>query len=414
MANGAAQSAIVENVPCPFCALLCDDLRVAVHRGRIEVKENGCGRSSRMFSVPDATPSAAVSGKPATLDAALSHAIGILRSAKHPRIISAGADVAGVRAMLSLAERMQGSVDHVDRSKAFRNLRVVQDAGWIATTLSEVRNRADLLVLAGVDVATHLPRFLERCFGSGASLFGAGAREIWSLGESSVSGATVPVRHLATGNARLPEVFSAVNALLANRRLDAAAIAGVPLEAIEALVARMKAARYGVLAWSAAGLDYPHAELTVQSMAAAVRTLNKETRFAMLPIAGPRADVTAAQATTWQTGIPLQVDFRNGVPEQRVPGADASFDAVIYVAPLATADVPPVFDVPLIVLGHDAAASWKADAYVPVATPGVDAVGHYFRMDGVVSLRMRQLVDRGLLPAAAVLGRLGAALEVPS
>lgn len=174
MANDAAQAKIVENVPCPFCALLCDDLQVAVRQGRVEVQENGCKRSRKFFSVPDAIPSPAVSGKPATLDAALSHAIGILRSAKHPRIISAGADVAGVRAMLALAERMQGSVDHADSPTAFRNMRVLQDAGWIATTLSEVRNRADLLVLAGVDIATHLPRFLERCFGSDASMFGGG------------------------------------------------------------------------------------------------------------------------------------------------------------------------------------------------------------------------------------------------
>lgn len=205
-----------------------------------------------------------------------------------------------------------------------------------------------------------------------------------------------------------------MNALLANRRLDAESIAGIPLRTIEELVARMKAARYGVLAWAAAGLDFPHAELTVQLMAAAVRTLNRETRFSMLPIAGPRADVTAAQATTWQTGIPLKVDFRNGIPQQHISSADASFDAVIYVAPLSTADAPPVFDVPLVVLGHDAAASWKADVYVPVATPGIDSVGHYFRTDGVVSLRMRQLVDRGLLSAASVLGHLGAALEARS
>ncbi len=56
---------------------------------------------------------------------------------------------------------------------------------------------------------------------------------------------------------------------------------GVPCE-------RLRAARYAVFCWSAAELDFPHAELTVQAVAELVRDLNRTTRAAALPLAGRR------------------------------------------------------------------------------------------------------------------------------
>ena len=407
MANEATRAGEVESVPCPFCALLCDDLRVIARTDGIEVTGNGCDRSRRFFSRSGSVPSPAISGKTVDLEAALDRASTILRSARHPRFVSAGADVAGIRVMLAIADRMKGSFDHIDSLKAGANLRVLQDAGWVATTLSEVRNRADLLVLAGVDVAGRYPRFLERCFGQGTSMFGTDTREIWSLGNPP-SGGTMPGRHLASDNFRLAEVFSAMNALLANRRVEAQSVAGIGIRDLDALVARMKLARYGVLAWSAADFDFPHAELTVQSMAALVRALNAGTRFSMLPLAGPRADATASQVTTWQTGTPLGVDFRRGSPKPHGSDLADPFDAVVYVAPLGTGDAPGGIRTPLVVLGDGAAASWESDVFIPVATPGVHATGHYYRTDGVVCHSMKKLVDRGLPTAAQVLERIAA------
>jgi formylmethanofuran dehydrogenase subunit B len=130
----------------------------------------------------------------------------------------------------------------------------------------------------------------------------------------------------------------------------------------------------------------------------------------VLPLAGPRADVTAAQVTTWQTGFPLQVDFRDGAPTARIPAMRPVPDAMVYVAPLATAEAPPAPGVPLVVLGHAGAASWKADAFIPVGTPGVHHAGHYFRTDAVVALRMRKLADGGLPSVADVLQHLTLAI----
>ena len=83
-----------------------------------------------------------------------------------------------MRVLVELAERSGGIVDHANGDALFRNLRVLQNTGWISTTLTEVRNRADLLVVAGPDISRRFPRFFERCYGDFDTLFDTGEREL--------------------------------------------------------------------------------------------------------------------------------------------------------------------------------------------------------------------------------------------
>ncbi|WP_392683728.1 hypothetical protein [Bradyrhizobium sp. RDI18] len=52
-----------------------------------------------------------------------------------------------------------------------RNFRVLQSTGWVLTTLTEARNRADLFIVAGSDIHQHHPRFFERIVCNEASMF---------------------------------------------------------------------------------------------------------------------------------------------------------------------------------------------------------------------------------------------------
>src|SRR5882724_13249770 len=72
---------------------------------------------------------------------------------------------------MQLAERTGGIVDHLGSDGLFRNLRVVQDSGWMTTTLSEVRNRMDLLLIVGPDPTPQFPRFFERCVAPRQTMF---------------------------------------------------------------------------------------------------------------------------------------------------------------------------------------------------------------------------------------------------
>jgi formylmethanofuran dehydrogenase subunit B len=413
-----------DNVPCPFCGLLCDDVRVAMTKGAATVVANGCARSRTLFAASaNDTATVMVDGKPADLATAIIRAAGILRAATQPLLISAGTDVAGMRVLIELAERCSGIVDHANGDALFRNLRVLQDTGWISTTLTEIRNRADLLVVAGTDVISRFPRFFERCFGEFDTLFRIGPRELWFLGDVPEDLPTTlrfRTKSLAVDPARLAEFFSALRTLFAGRVLKEKTVAGVPIGQLSELLERMRAAHYGVLTWAAADLTFPHADLAIQSMCEFVKILNSEGRFSVLPLAGSDADLTAQQVTTWQTGFPVRVNFNTGAPthDSRQDSARHAIrhgeaDAMVFVSALDATRTPPAGDIPSIVLGRAGMRADGCSVFIPVSVPGLHHTGHLYRADNVVAIHLRKLTGSALPSAAQALQRILDAMKEP-
>ncbi len=358
---------------------------------------------------------ALVDGKPAGLATAIGRAGEILRAARRPLLISAGTDVAGMRVLTELAERCGGIVDHANGDALFRNLRVLQNTGWISTTLTEVRNRADLLVVAGPDVSGRFPRFFERCYGEFETLFDVGERRLWFLGEmpDDLPAALRKRTHsLAVDPARFAELFSVLRALLGGRALEAKTVAGVPIEKLSGLLEHMLAARYGVLTWAAADLAFAHADLAIQSMCELVRALNSETRFSVLPLGGSEGDLTALQVTAWQTGFPVPVDFSSGAPARDSVQHDES-DALVFVSALDATRTPPTGRIPSIMLGRAGMRADGCSVFIPVSVPGLNHAGHLYRADSVVAIHLRKLVGSALPSAAQALQHILDAVKEP-
>jgi formylmethanofuran dehydrogenase subunit B len=409
-------------VACPFCGLLCDDLTIVAEADAVRVEDKGCPRSRALFAAQAGTASGPLlEGRPVALSAALARAAAILRESTQPLFLCAGADVAGTRALLELADRIGAVVDHANSDALLRNLLVLQDSGWVSTTLTEVRNRADLLVVAGGDVASRFPRFFERCFSQDEMLFGRPERELMFLGDLPAD-LPEPLKGRSTAipvkSQDLAEVFGALRVLLAGKRLRAGAVAGVPLDQLANLLARMRAARYGVLTWAAADLDFSHAELAVQSMCELVQRLNLETRFSVLPLGGSDGDLTLTQVTTWQSGYPLRVSFASGAPEYdpvrfayRRMLARREVNALLFVSAFDAQRMPPQTDVPAIVLARPGPIIPRAEVFIPVATPGMHHAAHLYRADSVVAIRLRKLVESSLPSAAQALAAIGKAVS---
>lgn len=408
------------DVPCPFCGLACDDLSIAVALDRVEVTAKGCLLSRTAFARAGhpAMQQPRVKGVVAPLADATAHAASILAAAHLPLIAGLATDVAGARSALALADRVGAVTDHLGSAAKLRNLLVLQDAGWITTTLSEVRNRGDLLILVGTDVVSRFPRFFERIVWVRETMFDLdpAAREIVYLGEAANTDAGIAPdgrrpTTIACENRRLGEVLGALRAVVAGRRVPRDEIAGVPLAALEALGARMKLSKYGVAVWAAGDLDFPHAELAVQTLTDLVRDLNQTTRFSGLALAGTDGDYTFNQAHTWQTGFPFRTSLATGHPvydpyhhgtDRLIASGEA--DALLWVSSLNPARVPPATAIPTIVLGHGSMQlPREPEVFIPVAIPGVDDNGHFFRADKVVTLPLRKLRDSQTVSAAAAL-----------
>lgn len=382
---------------CPACGLLCDDMRiegVTVH--------NACAKGIAFFSQAIANPQPLISGKPATLEDAVKRAAEILSKSQRPVIAGLSTDIHGMRALTPLATRLKADLQHINQASLQRNVQAMQSAGWFTTTLSEVKNRADVIVCIGTDVVSHNPRFFERFVWVKDAMFtDQNARKIVYLG-----GEKLDITHgregawvLPSKAADLPDILAALNALLLNKPLKTDTVAGIAMADLQKLAETLKQAKYAVLTWAAKDLDFPHASLAVQQITQIIGTLNQTKRAAGLPLGGSDGDYSINNVHAWQTGKVL--------PDL----LDAKPDAQVWVNSF-NADAPPSFcHMPTIVLGN-ANIPWgdHADVFIPIATPGLDCSGTMMRVDSSISLPLKQVRDSGLPTLADVVRKLEALL----
>ncbi len=416
---------------CPFCGLLCDDLVVTAGPAGLVAAGGACERARSEFSALGAsTPMPRVRGRAVGMDEALDEAARLLRAARRPAIGGLDVDVGAMRAILPLAQKLGAVVDHSGSFAKYRNLHVVQESGLITTTFAEVRNRADVVVLVGDGWTKRFPRFVERMLATAPGFTGSDRRRRFVLlnpADRSALPADAECLELAVPMAEMPVLAGTLAALAAGRpvSLDRAvtALGGSPSDGLAERLARcvdwLQEARYGVLVWSAADLEFPHAELAVQAMARMLRVLNEKTRFAGLPLAGVEGDLTANAVQTWRSGLPLPASYANGTVDfdphrHALPGrlARGECDVLLWVSSLGTKPVPVVEGVPTIVLGRaDRTFDSEPDVYIPVATPGVDAPGHLLRGDKVITLFLKPVRSGSLQTAADVIHSLATRLE---
>lgn len=418
---------ILENVPSPFCGIASDDLRVEISGNSIKVAQNGDAVTCEGFEQPVTDTQPRVKGRSVSLAEAVAAAAGYLKDAKLPVFSGFGTDVNDTRAALSLADRCGAVLDQARAEGGLRNLLVLADTGWVACTLAELKNRAEILVVFGSDIETDFPRFFERFVWNKETLFGqdTSKREIVYLGRTpSGRASTSPdgrqARVLSCAMEDYPAVAAALNALARGVQLQAESVGGIAVADLQALVDRLKAASYSVFTWAAGQLAYPHAELTIQQLSQAVVALNQTgaTRSSILPLGGQDGDRTASQVFAWQTGYPTRISYQRGYPEydpyhnaaSRLL-SDGEADALVWIATINARQTPPAAVLPTIVIGRSGMRfEREPEVYIPVGAPGVDHAGHMYRCDNVVSLPLRKLRDSGLPKGADVLTSIEMAL----
>lgn len=405
----------------PFCGITSDDLTVAVSGLKVKVTTHGDAVTKRGFETPIGDTQARVNGKEVDFATAVSTATGIIRNSLQPVIAGMATDVSGARAAMALADKARAVVDHVASAATFRNLLVLQDTGWMNTTLAEVKNRVDLLVVIGSDIEARFPRFFERCVWNEMSLFeqDIAAREVVFLGkapsgDASTSPAGKQAEIMTCEQADLPEVTAVLRALVAGKHIQATTVGGIDVADLAALAARLKAAKYGVVTWAAAELDFPYAEATVQTVCEMIKDLNVDTRCTGLPLGGIGGETSANQVSAWQSGFPMRTSFGQGFPDYD-PAlydtarmlAEGEADVLVWVSSFDIDVTPPATTVTTVVVGRSGMQfDVEPAVFIPVGTPGIDHAGQVFRTDGVVALPVQKLRDSGLPSVSQVLAAI--------
>ena len=418
-----AAGATLSTWTCPFCPLACDHLSVRVDAAAqaMVLEAGACARAAQSLSrfTPTSLSGAPlIDGQACSLAEATRAAAGLLRTSRQPLFAGLGTDVAATRALYPLACATGAICDSAGGDALMQGLRALQDRGQFTTTLAEVRTRADVIVFVGglpVDVA---PLIAQRC---GIGEAQGVQRHVVVLGPApgdeallmGWAGAGVTVESIPLHD-DLFTTLALLVALLASRTVPATPAA------LQALAARLKAARYGVLIGAPARLP-AHGALVIEAVHQAIGHLNRSTRAAALWLGGGNGAATANQVFAWLSGLPLRsragpwgLEHEPLLFDAQHLIADAAVDALLWLSSFDSTSVPPANRLPMVVLGPPALASAcrrKASVFIPVATPGVSSDGHVFRTDGTVLMPLKMVLESGLPAVSEVVGSLLQALQ---
>jgi formylmethanofuran dehydrogenase subunit B len=375
------------------------------------VVENGDAITKKGFETPITDMQPRIKGEQVSLDQAVAHAASLINQSKQTIIGGIASDINGIRAAMSLADKSRATVDSMDSDSAFRNLLVLQDTGWMTTTLTEVRNRVDLLVVVGSDIEKDYPRFYERMVWNAESMYeqDTAAREVVYLGKApSGDASTSPngqaAKVLACDDADLPEVASVLRALVKGKAVKADSVGGITVADLSELAEKLKQAAYSVVVWASGSMQFDHAEATIQTVCEMIKELNVDTRCNGLPLGGKDGSTSVYNVSSWQSGYPMRTSFNRGFPDYDPYLSDsnkmlenAEADSLVWVSSFNVDRTPPQTSVPTVVVGRSGMTfEQEPEVFIPVGVPGIDHAGRTFRGDSSVAVPLKKLRDSGL------------------
>jgi len=418
-----------EHVTCPHCGLLCDDLSVEVIGQSVQLTDSlhSCAKHFADASIStDSKPTPLISGALVLEQQALEKAAEVLRDAKQPLISGLITDLHACRKALELAEKLGGVIDHANGNAIRNSTAVMQRLGEVHTTLAEVRNRADCIIIFGSSILEKFPRLVPRILnpkktlGSKNSL----AKKIFVLDvssdgmmqcktENNISYVYFNYPLLESLIYRFQEVITRPKEYFIEHTAESDPDHDKDIKQLFSILDTMIKSQYTTLIWSVSNFNQESAEHTVQALTESIKTLMKQVRCVALPLSGSKAEITANQVATWQTGVPLPVCFANNTPVHNPVLFDGmsmlqnrEADCLLWIATHNSNDIPPNYDVPTIVIGHPNMSCESADVYLPAGVPGIDHSGLAFRTDKVATLPLRKLRDSKFSRADHLLNKI--------
>jgi formylmethanofuran dehydrogenase subunit B len=380
----------LENIVCPFCGCLCDDIILEVSGDSIVSNENGCAISKTKFlnhmSDRMLTPTIRRGAGYVEVDVqrAVEESVQILASSRRPLIYGlSSAENDAHREAYRIAELVGGVVDNTSSVCHGPTVIGSQESGEVHGSLAEVRNRADLVIYWGANPQFAHPRHMSR-FVRANGLYGH-SREVWVVDIRRSVSAGVADDFIQIDPGADLEVLSAMRALLRGHRLDVIEVGGLSTEVIASLVQRMKEAKYGVFFF---GLGLAQSKGKHRNVDAAIRLvqdLNGYTRWSMLPMRGHYNVTGANKTSTWQTGYPFAVDYSRGYPRYQ-PGEYSAIDLLRRneVDVLLNVAADPAAHFPRSIVDPKRnMASLIAQVNIPTALSGIECDGAAARMDGL-------------------------------
>lgn len=343
-----------------------------------------------------------VNGKFVTRKTAIQAAVNLISNAKLPLITGLMTDVAGTRNALNLAEYLHATIDQYSNRAFGISTSHIQTNGGYFTTLSETRNRADMLILIGPQIPKMFPRLMEILdFSKPDNFQFKRPRKIAVIGESCEEFATIleQIDVSARIECDLQQSGHAISVIQnqMEKREDRAPIThSFSNSAIQSVVQDLEKSDYAVFMWAVEEFSFPLGDLVVDSIFRLIDVINQSRRAAGLMLTTTPSTTTANAVSTWRYGKPLPLSFRSGSPEHHpdyyawdsiINRGDT--DIVIWVGGFDQSVEMP--DCSMQNISLSSKDSEDADVFIPIAIPGLDHDAHLFRTDSTLAHYLKSL-----------------------
>jgi len=396
---------VSEDVVCPFCGCLCDDIKVTFQDDEITRLANSCAISIAKFQhyKEDRIPSPLIrengQSSSVSLEEAVKETSKILVNARYPLLYGwSSTSCEALKVGIELAEELGGVIDNTTTTCHGPTILGVQDVGESTCTLGEVKHRADLVVYWGSNPVHAHPRHLTRYTLTPKGKFRAARKDrvLVVIDVRKTSTARQADCFIQVEPNKDYELLSALRMAIKFEEIEQVIVAGIPKEQIEELADLLISCQFGVIFFGLGLTMSSGKERNIEAALSLVRDLNRKTKFNIMPMRGHFNVTGANKVTTWQTGFPYAVDLTKGYPSYN-PGATTALDilnrgecdAVLIVAsdPLAHAPktaVQNLLKIPVITIDpRISLTSLIAKVAIPTALVGIEAEGVAYRMDGI-------------------------------
>jgi formylmethanofuran dehydrogenase subunit B len=403
-----------QDVVCPVCGCLCDDIEVQVEGNKVVKAKNACAMgTSKFLNYPNdriASPKIKNNGshQSANLEDAVDKIADMLVKAKYPVIYGLSlSSCEAIKVALELAEEIGGVLDNQTTVCHGPGVQGLHDIGESTCSLGEVKHRADLIVCWGANLAEAHPRHFARYSYTAKGRFRKGKedRKLIVVDVRKTPTAKMADKFIQLEQGKDYELINALRTALRLEQIQLDSVAGIPVEEIEELAEDLRSCEFGALFYGQGVTQTRGKGRNIDALFSLARDLNNWTKFNIMPARGHYNVTGVNQVSAWQTGFPYGIDFSQGYPWYN-PGETTivdilrrgESDATLVVGSDPIAHFPP--DVSRRILGHPLAAidpansltTMVADIIIPSSFSGIESEGIAYRMDGV-ALNMTKVVE---------------------
>tara|TARA_B100000902_G_scaffold385562_1_gene427087 strand:+ start:467 stop:1723 length:1257 start_codon:yes stop_codon:yes gene_type:complete len=392
----------LKNIVCPFCSLHCDDISIEKKDNKLLVKNDILPSCKAKFEKYNHKvfndQSCKIKGKETDSEKTSAYCKKLINNSGETLFLNVSSDVNICREILSAASKINGIVDHVNSSIFLKNIGIYQRRGYMTTTLTEIKNKSDIIILFSNNMLSLYPRLMELVLAPKNSFsLNPKSKKVFVIGDKKnnvkrCSKTDSRITFIDYNNENIPLLLQSIINKENRTKLDN--------QDFKILLKNISKSKYLSMLWSTSEFaKYKECDQIIHKISDYIVSVNQTSRAACLSMSGNDGDASSVQTTAWISGYPSRIKFtgsyfefdRDAYNSENLTESN-SIDLVIYINTISNKKLILNKKHKNIIIGQPATKyNIEPDAFIPCGVPGIDYKGHIFRTDNVVSLPLSEI-----------------------